>query len=302
MRVLITGANGFIGSHLCRYFYSIGHKVMGWDIHATKQTWDNCVVNLLNIDSILEGLDTFLPDIIIHCAGAADVGQSFKNPHNDFISNVTVTHNLFFALNQSKVKNQIRLIYLSSAGVYGNPTILPISEDVRVNPLSPYAIHKIMCEDLCKYFYQNYHMDIKILRIFSAYGEGLKKQIFWDMYNKVKNTGHLEMFGTGDESRDYIHIDDLVQAIYLVAIKSNQNEQIYNIANGRETTIREVAEIFADAVGLERKKICFTGKIKEGNPINWCADISKLQQLGYCKSVELSDGINRYVQWAGRYV
>lgn len=296
MKVFITGANGFIGSHICTYFFENGHSVFGLDRNFVQAAWTSVKLDMADEKAIMNALTDVMPDIIIHCAGSADVGKSVADPLSDFVGNVTLTHNLLFAVHKAGLQNT-RIVFLSSAAVYGNPEILPITEEAGVNPLSPYALHKVMCEDICKYMHSNYGMDVKILRVFSAYGEGLKKQIFWDMYQKSKDTGNLSMYGTGKESRDYIHIKDLIHAIYLVSIEARSDDCIFNIASGEETTIREATEFFANAIEMEKEKILFTGEAKEGNPINWRADISKLKGLGYTKSVSMQDGIMRYVKW-----
>jgi len=217
----------------------------------------------------------------------------------DFENNVTITHNLFFAIHKGNIRN-VRVLFLSSAGVYGNPSKLPITEGTLLNPLSPYALHKVTCEEICKYFYNNYDIDVKIARIFSAYGEGLKKQIFWDMNSKILKNGCLEMWGTGNESRDYIYIDDLVVALSLIAIHAPEHELVYNVANGAEITIRQAAECFATSSKLDYKLIKFNGETKEGDPINWRADISKLRKLGYIQSVTFEEGVSKYYEWVSK--
>jgi len=154
-----------------------------------------------------------------------------------------------------------------------------------------------MAESTCLYFANNYGMNVKIVRIFSAYGVGLKKQIFWDMYRKVIETGKLTMLGSGEESRDYINVKDVIEAIYIVATKASDEEKIYNVANGTEIKIRTVVERFAECYGIDSKKIFFCGKVREGDPINWNADISMLNKLGYTQSVDILDGIREYVTW-----
>jgi nucleoside-diphosphate-sugar epimerase len=296
-KVLITGANGFIGSHIAKMFYSNGYNVVGWDlkqgqidnIHVEK-------VDLLDMDEIQKSLNSEKPEIIVHCAGNADVGKSVKDPCADFEGNVTVTHNLLFSLHQLGM-DSTRVVFLSSAAVYGNPKKLPIMENDELNPLSPYALHKQMCEDTCKYFVLNYNMDIKIVRIFSAYGARLKKQILWDMFIKAQNTRKLSMFGTGNETRDYINVSDVIQAIFLVATKAPEDENVYNLANGKEITIRTITEMFAKYYGIQQSNIVFTGNAREGDPINWRADISKLKALGYKQSIDIGQGIKDYVEW-----
>lgn len=296
--VLVTGALGFIGRNVALYFYYKGYNVLGWDKKESKDVIIVNEVDMMNEKKIINNLVCFKPDVIIHCAGAADVGKSLIDPQTDYDGSVTITHKLLFAI-QSINMYQVKMIYLSSAGVYGNPKKLPIDEKMKLNPLSPYAVHKIMCEELCMFFREHYKMDIKIARIFSAYGVGLKKQIFWDMLKKYKSTGRLDMFGTGNESRDFIHVDDVAQSLYLL-VNSENRDFIYNIANGEEITIKTVSELFADCMGFSKKLIYFNGVIREGDPLNWRADIERIKRLGYERSVNMVEAISEYIEWAER--
>jgi len=295
MRVLITGSSGFIGNRTARYFCANGHEVIGWDRINIEAEYETVNVDLMNPEEIRSALKLFLPEAIIHCAGSADVGKSVVDPYMDFDGNVAITHNILFALHETGLKDT-RFVFLSSAGVYGNPRSLPVTEDAPLNPMSPYAIHKVMCEELCRYFIDNYDMDVKIARIFSAYGAGLRKQIFWDMYQKYRKTGRLDMFGTGNETRDYIHVDDVVPALYLLAA-TRSSEVVFNVASGVETTIREATEMFAGIVGVPLENVAFNGMIREGDPLNWRADISKISALGYKPEIGMLDGLRGYVDW-----
>ena len=172
-----------------------------------------------------------------------------------------------------------------------------MNETQPLHPLSPYALHKRAAEEVCEFAHRNYLIDVKILRIFSVYGPGLRKQIFWDMYQKMKQTGKLELFGSGEESRDYIYIDDLVAAVRLIVDKASFEDIYFNIANGEECTIREAAVVFAAKAGLRESNISFMGTCREGDPINWRADISRLKKLGYSRSVSFLQGISNYVDW-----
>lgn len=293
-KVLVTGAAGFIGNKLIEYFKINNYDVVGWDC-CEVQGSEIKKVDLLNETDVFDNLKKVSPDIVVHCAGSADVGKSIKNPAMDFNGNVVLTHNLLFSLYKLGLKDTC-FVYLSTAGVYGNPVSLPITEDAVVNPLSPYAIHKVMSEDLCKYFSKTYNMQIKIARIFSAYGAGLKKQIFWDMSKKIKTTGKLEMFGTGNESRDFIHVNDVVNAIYLIATKDSEYI-LFNVANGEEVTIRQATELYAECAGINKERITFNNVVKEGDPLNWRADISRIKELGYQKSVDIKQGLLDYNRW-----
>jgi len=296
-KVLVTGGAGFLGSRLVEENVRIGNQVEVWDL-CEKETAKYPIygIDMNDEELVMERLQDFQPDIIFHCAGSADVRVSVEMPKLDFERNVCITHNLLFGLHKLNM-HTTRLIFLSSAAVYGNPISLPIKENMELNPLSPYALHKAMCENVCTYFRKNYGIDVRIARIFSAYGNGLKKQIFWDMYQKILKTGELNMFGTGRESRDYIHVDDVVQALMLIAKQEKNSQHIYNVANGEETEIKQAAELFAQCAGISEDRIHFDGTVREGDPLNWCADITRLKSLGYQKRISINKGVLDYYKW-----
>lgn len=297
MNIIITGNDGFIGSHLSDFYKLKNDDVYGWGRKGIYAFSGFIMSNSLNdYVEVIDALKIIRPSVIIHCAGNANVGNSVKNPFDDLVSNYVTTHNLLFALKELPLEN-CRFVLLSSAAVYGNPTNLPIEEHALLNPLSPYALHKESAEEVCLFMKHNYGIDTKIARIFSAYGPGLRKQIFWDMYHKINENNELTLWGTGNESRDYIYIDDLVNAIDLIATKAPQIETIYNIANGVEITIKYAAECFASHMRLKSGGIVFNGVIREGEPLNWKADISKLKLLGYKRTVSFEKGIEQYIEW-----
>ena len=119
------------------------------------------------------------------------------------------------------------------------------------------------------------------------------------MYRKAQKTGKLEMFGTGQESRDYIHVDDVAQVLYLLAT-TESDDVVFNVANGEEVTIRQATEIFAKCAGVPMENISFNGVTREGDPLNWRADNSKIRKLGYVKSVDMQDGLQEYVEWLSK--
>lgn len=280
-RVLITGTNGFIGKHLYDKYIQDGKNVTGWGRRELNP-----------IDA--EWLATLHPDLIIHCAGSASVYKSILNPMQDYQDNVTLTYHLLEAVRAAKLCSS-RVIFLSSAAVYGNPKKLPITEEAERSPLSPYALHKTMCEDICNFMIHNYGMNVKIARIFSAYGPGLHKQIFWDMYQKATKYGKLELFGTGNESRDFIYIDDLVSAIQLIANMPEEERSVINIANGVEVSIQKAAGLFAKEMEIDTDHIVFDQVERQGDPLNWKADISVLKKLGYQPTYDLQEGLHRYI-------
>lgn len=296
MRVLITGINGFIGRNVALKFKTAGYLVIGIDLKCMNNTYKVYQRDLLR-DDISDILITERPDIIIHCAGLASVPYSLGHVEEDFSVNSVVVYKFLETIRRNGMQAS-RFIFISSAAVYGQPRILPISETDELHPMSPYALHKKIAEDICLYYADHYKFHIKVLRVFSAYGPGLRKQIFWDMYQKVKKNGCLELFGTGEEGRDYIYIDDVAEAVFLVALNEENSYLLWNIANGEKILIKDIAEIFACKMHMSLAKIYFTGKIREGDPAEWCADISRIRSLNYHPKVSIDRGIERFVKWA----
>ncbi len=295
LKVLIIGINGFIGDHVASDFEQRGYDVIGIDRFAGngKHQTDIFDVTQEDIDDYLKKND---PDIVINCAGQANVPNSVEHPEGDLQENTVLVHKILFAMKQCGMASR-RFIQLSSAAVYGNPDILPVKESSKCKPLSPYALHKKMSEDICEFFNNTYGFNIITLRIFSVYGPGLRKQIFWDLYQKVKKTGKMEMWGTGDESRDYIYIDDLTEVIYLAATVSNLDSYIWNVASGKEVYIKDIADKYAEVLGVSKDRISFNGIVREGDPLNWCADISELKKYGFKPRTDIEAGIKNYVDW-----
>lgn len=293
MNILIIGSKGFIGSHCVSYFEK-EHNVYQCDVVVDYNNTQYTQIDATNADynSVFEQ-QSF--DVCINCSGAASVPDSIKNPQRDFMLN---TVNVFKQLDAIRKHNpSCKYINLSSAAVYGNPEYLPIDENHPLNPISPYGVHKKMAEEVCESFYENFNLKVCSLRIFSAYGEGLRKQIFWDLHEKGKaNSNQVSLLGTGNESRDFIHVSDLVSVIELVIKRSDFQNDYINVANGKELSIQNVAETFY-SIYNPSTIIKFQGQARKGDPINWVADISKLKELGCINDIDLNTGLTKYVVW-----
>ena len=116
-----------------------------------------------------------------------------------------------------------------------------------------------MGEELCEYYNRIHGYHIRSIRIFSAYGNGLRKQLLWDIYQKYQNTGRIELFGTGEETRDFIHVSDIMRAIDLI-LSYDGPETVINVANGEEVSIRELAEIYAEKLGAPKISYLLMGQ------------------------------------------
>lgn len=293
MKIIIIGSKGFIGSHAYQYFQKQQCTVFGCDVVADYEDPNYIQIDATNSDyhAIFEA-NTF--DVCINCAGAASVPLSIQFPLKDFNLN---TLNVFKVLDAIRTHQAYcKFINLSSAAVYGNPDQLPIKENAKLHPLSPYGIHKMQAEQIGQEFYTYYNIPTCSLRIFSAYGNGLRKQLFWDMYKKFSTQEAIELFGTGEESRDFIHVDDVIQAIHLVIKNASFKGEQINLANGEEFTIKVVADLYKKHLGTQQK-ITFNNQVKAGDPLNWRADISIIKAMGYEPAMTLENGIEKYIQW-----
>jgi dTDP-glucose 4,6-dehydratase/UDP-glucose 4-epimerase len=235
-------------------------------------------------------------DICLNASGSANVQFSFENPQLDYRLN---TANVYYILDAIRQYNpSCKFINLSSAAVYGNSITLPINETAELAPISPYGRHKAYSENICREFFEVFNVETVSLRIFSAYGDGLRKQLLWDVVEKIKNSsyGEIELFGTGRETRDYIYISDLIRAIDCIISYGQFYAQPVNIASGIESTVSDVATIIAKKLGAD-VRIKFGNQQKAGDPLNWRADITALLKTGFVPEVSLPTGINNYVKW-----
>ena len=235
------------------------------------------------------------PDLIVHSAGRASVPLSVTNPERDFDGNTVLTFKLLDAVRRCSAKS--RFVLLSSAAVYGNPRNLPVGEDCEVSPISPYGFHKRQAELACQEFAVSFGISTCSLRIFSAYGPGLRRQVLWDILSRAHKSRTLKLFGTGEETRDFIHAKDLAIAVDIVAQNAPMTGEVYNVGSGCETSIADLAKILLEALECD-VDLEFDGQQPTGVPSKWRADISQLTGLGFHPSINFADGIKQYANWA----
>lgn len=294
MPILILGAGGFLGQHLARHFSAAGHVIIGVD-HVPMGGVDEAVRLTLPDPALAQLIRQRQPQAVLFAAGRAQVGLSVELPLLDFEQSVVVWANTLEAVRLSGVA--CNTIFLSSAAIYGNPARLPITETDPIAPISPYGYHKMMCETLAEYYAQLYDLPIAILRVFSAYGEGLRRQVLWDICRKALKEPVIHLSGDGEETRDFIHAADIARAVECVLQYGASRATRYNIANGTSVTIRGVAETLMSGLGLS-KPIHFSGEQRPGDPRHWQADITALRALGFRAQIAFADGARAYAQWA----
>jgi dTDP-glucose 4,6-dehydratase/UDP-glucose 4-epimerase len=293
MKILVVGSQGFIGSNCVTSFSRRGYDVIGCDIYENLNQ-----INYISLKQIGSDFNIFFSsnkfDYCINAAGSANVNYSFQFPEKDFELNVSLVINLLGAIKNHSP--ECKFINFSSAAVYGNPVTLPINENAETKPLSPYGYHKLLSENLLYEYYRFFGLKTCSLRVFSAYGEGLKKQLFWDIYEKTKKSEAITLFGTGMESRDFIYIADFVNAVDIIIKNAKFEGEVYNIANGEEIAVKDAVAVFLKKYKWEGD-VFFSGNIKIGDPINWKANIQKLQSLGYIQKISFNEGIKNYCRW-----
>jgi len=292
MKILIIGSNGFIGSHCVDYFTAMGWDVYGADVTASLSK-SYYKIEAQNAD-FSAPFKEYQFEVCINASGSAHVGFSFEKPSQDFELNVVNVQKILIAIRD--FNPSCKFINFSSAAVYGNPQFLPITENSICKPLSPYGFHKLQSELLLTEYHKFFGLNTCSLRVFSAYGPRLKKQLFWDLYQKALKSDFISLFGTGNETRDFIYIDDLLQIIALVIENSPFQGSIYNVASQVETTIAEAAQLFTNEFCPE-KQIVFTGEVKVGDPNNWLAYMEKLKKYGFTPQYNLSLGLKKYAEW-----
>jgi UDP-glucose 4-epimerase len=218
------------------------------------------------------------PEAIFHGAGSADVRSSFSAPRADLEASVGTVSLWLEAARVSGLKPHF--IFPSSAAVYGAPDQLPITEQTASTPISPYGMHKRMGEMLALQYLRMHDVPATILRLFSVYGPKQRRLLVWELFTRLQSENALELQGTGAESRDYLHQDDVAAAVLAIAsYKPDANQlPIYNLASGEETSVLQMATALRDAVAPQKEIHC-KGVHRMGDPPRWWADVSRIQSL-----------------------
>jgi UDP-glucose 4-epimerase len=300
--VLVTGASGFLGTFISKACLAAGIPLIGLDRvpPLDRAAWREFHLGFCDTQSLTQALAQGGVKTIFHLAGAASVPDSLNNPIHDFQLSVPSTLNLLCEVMRHCPSAHV--IFLSSAAVYGNPESLPVSEDAIVAPISPYGIHKAMSELALEHYTRVYGLKASVLRVFSAFGPGLRKQLFWDLSRRAyasqaRGERMLLLQGTGHATRDFIFASDVAQAALHVANRTNsQGFEIYNIGSGTETSIREVASQLLRELDLEMD-VEFDGIERDGVPERWRSDITKLKRIGFSSAVPLNEGIKYLADW-----
>jgi UDP-glucose 4-epimerase len=296
-RVLITGACGFVGRHISRSYADDDWEVVGIG-HGTwnKVEWRRWGIDEWHsADVTLDSLITYAgePDAVVHCAGSGSVTFSMSKPYQDFQRTVETTISV---LEYARLYAPFtRIVYPSSAGVYGMVYKLPIAESDLLHPTSPYGVHKYLAENLCDSYAKHFNISVAVVRLFSVFGAGLRKQLLWDASQKITR-GENSFFGTGEEIRDWLHVKDAASLLTTATQHASTECPIVNGGSSIGVTVREVlTQLFAE-YGRDDLPI-FSGMARAGDPPGYVADISLARRWGWQPKIELRQGLREYAEW-----
>jgi len=300
MKILITGGLGFQGSHLTKYLMNKGHDVTilntfselskrNYDLLPKKPTvvWGSITdIELVN-KTVREH------DVVFHLAAHINVDESIMSPEITIKTNINGTINILNAVTE----NKSRLIYISSCEVYGTPDKRLIDETIEFKPCSPYAASKAATDRICYCYFKTYGTRVTIVRPFNIFGERQKEGKYGSVIpifvKRAMEGKNLEIHGTGEQTRDYMHIDDLIDAYALILKCTETDGKVYNFGTGVETSIKDIAEYIAKQFNVGVDYV----KCRPGQVMNFCADITKAKKLGFSPKVGIWKGINKYIKW-----
>jgi UDP-glucose 4-epimerase len=294
---LVTGAHGAIGRYVARKLADDGWRVIGvghglWEGESAADTglaaWHNS-------DVTLQGLlaTCVRPDAIVHCAGSGAVAASLTAPYEDFQRTVGTTAAVLEFMRVACPG--AALVYPSSAAVYGVAQSLPIVESAPLAPVSPYGLHKKVAEELVAMHAGTFGRRAAVVRLFSIYGEGFRKQLLWDACRRIRSN-ESQFFGTGDETRDWLHASDAAALLVRAIDCSSTACPVVNGAAGVPTRVREVLEELFRHLGRSDVPT-FCGTERPGDPVHYHADVERALAWGWRPTVTWQQGLRRYAQW-----
>ena len=298
--VIVLGAAGFVGRHTARALAIEGCRVLGlghgrWAESEWRQ-WglDNWLAADIGVESLDQIAAHAQPSCIIHCGGSGAVSFSYANPLRDFERATQSTIQVLEWI-RLRAPQACRFVLVSSAAVYGDQGDTDPTENAVRAPISPYGVHKLVAETICESYSRFFDVSSSIVRLFSVYGEGLRKQLLWDALNKFR-TGQRQFFGTGNELRDWVHVQDAAHLLALAGLAPQSSFEVYN-GGFEHASTRHVLSQLATAYGLDPDLI-FNGETLKGNPRRLTANCGHtMRLLNWSPEVRLDEGLARYVEW-----
>lgn len=307
VKCLITGVAGFIGSHLAERLLREGYELIGIDSFVdnySKPVKQNNVKGLLvgskfkfiegsivnlNIGDLIDQVD-----VVYHQAAVPGVRSSWgKNFDQYTVNNINATQILLEACKYKKIK---KFIYASSSSVYGDAIELPVKESSPKSPVSPYGVTKLAGENLASLYFKCYGVPTVSLRYFTVYGPRQRPDMaFHRFISAILDEREIEIYGNGEQTRDFTYIDDAVEANVHALLKGKEGA-IYNIGGGSRVKLIESLNIIEEISG-KKANLKFK-EAQRGDVMHTYADVSNAKRdLGYSAKVDIKVGLRRHYDW-----
>ncbi len=308
MRFLVTGAAGFIGSTVCERLLAQGHEVVGVDCftdyyprrlkeanlapsrdHGSFRFLEHDILEL-ELPRLLGGVE-----VVIHLAAQAGVRASWGAEFTHYTHhNILATQAL---LEAAKEVGLGRLVYASSSSVYGDTDDLPMREDGRCRPVSPYGVSKLAAEHLCSLYHHNFGLDTVSLRYFTVYGPRQRPDMAFHRFIKALLTGgEIRLFGDGSQSRDFTYVEDIVEATLAAAVTPQARGGIFNLGGGARVSVNQVIAWLEEITG--RRAAVRRLEVAKGDVRQTEADTSRARRvLGFAPRYDLKRGLAREAAW-----
>ena len=303
--ILVTGGAGFIGSHTVDALLSLGirvwvlddlstgsrHNLKSWRGHPGLKFKLGSVTDYSTVEAIAKRVDA-----IIHLAAISSPAISLKKPELTNAANVLGTLNLLKAAADNHVQ---RFVFASSAAIYGNTNVTKISEAAPLRPISPYGVSKLAAEKYCEVYHTIHGLSTVSLRYFNVYGQRQRADnpysgVIAIFARKLMAGRRTTITGNGLQSRDFVHVSDVVNSNLLALTTEEGVGKSYNIGTGRATSIKRLHSILAHLAGTKSKAIFAPARV--GDIIRSCASIENAQrELGYAPRTELEEGLKQLV-------
>ncbi|WP_456399843.1 NAD-dependent epimerase/dehydratase family protein [Persephonella sp.] len=312
MAVLVTGGAGFIGSHLVEILSKSGEEVLVIDNLSTGRLENlNCSDNVIFIEGdvsnrqfVSEIFGTFPINKVFHLSAVSSVEKSVRSPVETHMSNFDAT---MYIIEESRKKGISKLVYTSSAAVYGNNLNLPLSENSPVNPITPYGVDKYGSERYVLNAYNLYGLNTTAFRLFNVFGERQNPtsdysgviSIFIDRIKRYKlgEKTEITIYGDGNQTRDFVYVKDVVDIIYKISNMEKSNGEVYNIGTGMAVSINEIVEILKELVG-DLPPVVYR-ESRSGDIKRSLADIKKIKEIGAVPKFSFKEGLKRVLIYEG---
>ena len=309
-RSVVTGAAGFVGSHLSERLLSLNHEVVGVDCFTDSydrrlkeanlaMVRDEARFRLVENDLLSLDLDSLLAsaDYVFHLAAQAGVRASWGQSFTPYIrNNIATTQRLLEAAKGTTIS---KLIYASSSSVYGDARELPVTEETLPRPVSPYGVTKLAAEHLCSLYAQVHALPVVSLRLFTVYGPRQRPDMAIQRFLSASLTGQpITIFGDGGQTRDFTFVDDVVEA-HILAMEAPADERVFNVCGGSRVSINELLALVEEVTG--RSPQVRREPPAVGDARHTLGDNSRARRaLGFHPHVRLADGLAAQWRWLSK--